>query len=165
VKVRKRPELLIHGRYSPCLIQKHIGTLWKICEVEKSLDKEYKMNMKVYIAASFPRMEEAQNLGLKLEAMGFEITSYWHQGGETASEYHSGVRALRDYLAVERSELFIELVGDLHKSRGGRHCELGLALAWNKKIMLVGSIDDCIFTNLPYLPRFESVEALLARLT
>jgi hypothetical protein len=118
------------------------------------------IDMKVYIAASFPRQKEAQELGEKLEKLGFEITSYWHQGAERNSEYHSGARALRDKLAVERCELFIELVGD-NLSRGGRHCELGLALSLNKKVILIGSIDDCIFTNLPYLPRFNNIESFL----
>lgn len=119
--------------------------------------------MKVYIAASYPRIEEATKLGEELEIMGYEVLSYWHQGVERDPSYHSGQRAIRDMFAVQQCDLFIELIGDTD-SRGGRHCELGLAIAWEKKIILIGTIDDCIFTHLPWIPTMKSVEDLLKKL-
>lgn len=127
--------------------------------------KESKMKDKVYIAASYTNIVAAKRLGIKLAEEGFDILSYWHIDGNSPidSDYHSGSRAIRDYHSVERCDLFIELIGD-NGSKGGRHCELGLALAWGKKIMLVGEPDDCIFTWLPWLPRFDTAEDLLKRL-
>jgi len=129
--------------------------------IKMNIDIQRKM--KVYIAASYLRKEEAQKLGLELEQKGFEILSDWHQVNEQA-DYHSGQRAIRDMHSVEQCDLFIEFVGD-KDSKGGRHCELGLALAWNKKIILIGEIDTCIFTNLPYLPRMKNIEELLRKIS
>ena len=119
--------------------------------------------MKVYIAASYTRYEEAYQLGIKLEDKGFEIVSFWHQGKEKIPDYGSGERAIRDQFAIEQCDLFIELIGD-DGSKGGRHCELGMALAWNKKVILIGEVDGCIFQNLPWLPRMKNVEEFLRRI-
>jgi len=59
--------------------------------------------------------------------------------------------------------LFIELIGD-SGSKGGRHTELGMAIAWEKEIMLVGGPDNCIFTWLPWLAKYNNIEELIARL-
>ena len=120
---------------------------------------------KVYIAASYTNIAAAKELGIKLEIMGFDVLSYWHIDGQSPvdSDYHSASRAMRDFHQVKQCDIFIELVGDTG-SRGGRHTELGLAMAWGKEIILAGGPDDCIFTWLPWLTRFGSVDALLARL-
>ncbi len=119
--------------------------------------------LKIYIAASYPRKEEANTLGAALEKKGYEILSYWHQIIDDA-DYLSGAKAIRDLYAVKNCDLFVELVGD-DGSKGGRHCELGLALAWDKKIILIGKGDDyCIFANLPYLPRMKDAAELLRKL-
>lgn len=120
--------------------------------------------MKIYIAASLPRYKDAHNLSQKLKQHGHEIVSIWHKNdkilGDTKADYHSGTKAARDMHGVKNCELFIELVGD-NKSRGGRHCELGLALAWDKQIILIGDVDDCIFTHLPILTHIQTIEQFL----
>ena len=120
---------------------------------------------KVYIAASYTNIVAAKKLGEELKAMGFKILSRWHVEGNTPvdSDYQSSGRAMRDYRQVKECDLFIELIGD-SGSKGGRHCELGMAIGWKKNIMLVGGPDNCIFTNLPWLARFWTTEDLLARL-
>ena len=57
---------------------------------------------------------------------------------------------------MQSCDLFVELVGD-EGSKGGRHCELGLAVGWDKKIILIGGLDCCIFTNLPWLARMKTI--------
>lgn len=119
--------------------------------------------MKVYIAASHPNIENAKLLAKELtKTQKFTMVSLWHEEDKEPA-YNSAPRAIRDMLGVERCDLFIEFIGD-NASRGGRHCELGLALAWNKKIILVGSDDGCVFTHLPYLARVDTVEDLLKSL-
>lgn len=120
---------------------------------------------KVYIAASYTNIAAAKKLGEDLKLMGFEILSFWHVDGKSPvdSDYHSSSRAMRDYQQIKHCDLFIELIGD-HGSRGGRHCELGLAIAWKKDIMLVGVSDDCIFTWLPWLAKYKNIDALMLRL-
>lgn len=117
--------------------------------------------MKIYISASIPRVKEACDLGLILKKAGHTLVSYWHETSEC--NYHSTDRAVRDLEGVEECEMFIELIGD-SESRGGRHCELGIALALDKQIILIGTDDDCIFTWLPrrYLTRIESVAKFIA---
>jgi hypothetical protein len=119
--------------------------------------------MKIYIAASYPRLEEAQKLGLELENLGYDVNSYWHQGEENEADYHSATRAIRDMHAVEYCDLFIELIGD-NLSKGGRSCELGMAIAFGKNIILIGENDNCIFTYLPWLAKVKSVSSLLRML-
>lgn len=118
--------------------------------------------MKIYIAASHPNIEQAKLLAYKLDEAGFELVSIWHDV-DKAPAYNSAPRAIRDMLGVERCDLFIEFIGD-NASKGGRHCELGMALAWGKKIILVGSDDGCVFTHLPYLAQVNNVEELLKSL-
>lgn len=120
--------------------------------------------MKIYVAASMPRVQEAHTLSEKLKEYGHVITSYWHNtdvNSQKSKDYHYPDKAQRDKDAVEACDVFIELVGDSGKSRGGRHCELGLALAWKKQIILIGGDDDCIFTWLPGLTKIESIEKFI----
>lgn len=121
--------------------------------------------MKVYIAASYTRIKEAKALGETLEQKEFSVVSNWHQDHDNPidADYLSGPRAIRDQYAIESCDLFVEFIGD-EGSKGGRHCELGMALAWNKKIILIGDLDCCIFTNLPWLPRMKNVEEFLAKI-
>lgn len=121
--------------------------------------------LKIYIGASYPRIKEAEALGEKLDTKGFIVLSLWHQESKSTkdSDYFSGLRALRDKEGVKYCDIFIEFIGD-EKSHGGRHCELGMALAWGKRIMLIGDKDKCIFTNLPWLARYKNANELLKRL-
>lgn len=123
------------------------------------MDYEIGNQTKVYIAASATKFEIAKRLAMKLREKGFKIVSYWHDVDKSPG-YNSAPRAIRDVHGVKHCDLFIELIGD-SESRGGRHCELGMALAWEKKVILIGEIDGCIFQNLPWLPRFESIEKFL----
>lgn len=123
--------------------------------------------MKIYLAAAMPRITEANKLGLLLEKQGHSLTSYWHKEVDRKVEnadYHNGSRAQRDKDCVEACDVFISLVGDRHQSRGGRHCELGLALAWEKQIILIGDDDDCIFTWLENsgITKIYSIEKFIA---
>jgi len=127
------------------------------------MDINIQKKLRVYIAASYPRYNEAHELGIKLEEMGFEVISYWHQGEEKIANYKSAQRAMGDLFAIQQCDLFIELIGD-EESKGGRHCELGMALAWNMKIILIGDEDYCIFTHLPWLPRMKNVKEFLKKI-
>ena len=130
------------------------------------MDINLQGKLKIYIAASYPRIIEAKILGEALEKIGHDVISFWHVDGNSAidADYISGQRAIRDLFSVQQCNLFIEFVGD-ELSKGGRHAELGLALAWNKKIILIGSIDHCIFTNLPWLARVKNSEELLRKIS
>lgn len=128
-------------------------------------DINIQRQMKIYIAASYTRIKEARKLGEDLEQREFNIVSNWHQDHDDPidADYLSGSRAIRDQYAIESCDLFVEFIGD-EGSKGGRHCELGMALAWNKKIILIGELDCCIFTNLPWLPRIKNAEEFLKKI-
>lgn len=128
------------------------------------MDIDIQRKMKIYLAASHPRKEEIIKLAQQLEERNFEIVSFWHL--EDKPDYRSGERAMRDQSAIQQCDLFVELIGD-DMSKGGRHCELGIALAWNKKIILIGDSENefCVFTNLPWLPKMKTIEEFLRKIS
>ena len=90
--------------------------------------------MKFYIAASFPRRLEVLTIAEGLIKKGHQITSRW---------MHDTVfkpcieRAIRDLKQIEEADIFVTLIGD-DQSHGGRHTELGIAIANGKIIHLIG---------------------------
>jgi hypothetical protein len=88
--------------------------------------------MRIYIAASFPRKDDAIQLAKCLRTAGHRIVSRWHDeddGYADVSQMPS--RALRDLENIEKCHMLIQFTGD-NLSHGGRHCELGIAIALRK---------------------------------
>lgn len=116
--------------------------------------------MKIYIAASYTRIQEAHSLGKQLEVIGHIVVSQWHKTIQ-APDHHSGTRAMLDLEGIETCDLFVEFICD-SGSKGGRHCELGVALGLRKHTILIGAEkDECIFTNLPFLRKVDDVIELV----
>lgn len=118
--------------------------------------------VKVYIAGSAPGFQTTMQFAKDLREKGFEITSFWHDT-DRFPKYFSPSRAIRDVNQVKECDLFIELIGDT-KSKGGRHAELGMAIALDKKIILIGEFDGCIFESIPWLAKIETIEKFLEML-
>jgi len=94
--------------------------------------------LQIYIAASFPRKNEACVLANMLAAMGHKITSRWHSEDSsyaTVEQMHN--RAKRDYEDLDACNVFVSLTGD-NLTHGGRHAEFGFALAMSKRVILIG---------------------------
>jgi len=111
----------------------------------------------VYIAASFPRKEEAQALCEQLEASGkYSVQSTWHKPRENPEYDACKEHAERDFWQVAESGMLIQFTGD-SLTKGGRHSELGLALAWKKVVYLVGPREQVFHSMIPDERIFENV--------
>ncbi len=121
--------------------------------------------MKIYVAASFPRRDEARLLGLALEDAGHEITSGWmmlkgksYFGDDWAGE----VEAVRDLQDVRDCDVLVSITGDT-ESHGGRHSELGIALALGKRIIIVGPKEQ-VFHHHPHVEEVSGTSDVLESL-
>ena len=112
--------------------------------------------MKIYIAASFPRKEDANSLAEHLKKADHIIVSRWHnEDSEYATEDQMVPRAQRDMDDMERCNMMIQYTGD-NLSHGGRHCECGIAVALHKDVVLIGPREQVIHW-LPRVDVFETV--------
>lgn len=132
---------------------------------------------KIYLAARFGRRDELNSYRLELEAHGFEVTSRWltqHQKldlSHPAANYTSDDRlrfAMHDYEDVMRAHRLIAFTEDPAENvaggrRGGRHVELGLALAAAKHVYVVGHREN-VFCHLPQVQFFSDFNSLLETL-
>jgi nucleoside 2-deoxyribosyltransferase len=93
--------------------------------------------VQVYIAAPYPERAAAQRVGRALEAAGVAVTSSWLCLDDVPSE----ASAARDLADVARADVLVALNPDSWHDRGtgGRHVEVGYALALGKPIVLVGA--------------------------
>lgn len=88
--------------------------------------------MSVYIAAPYPKKDEAAKLMHFLEEHQIKITSSWLWGTDDMNEYYAR-RCLADVCAADA------LIAYNWAGLGsGCHVELGYALAKNKRIILFG---------------------------
>ena len=122
----------------------------------------------IYIAARYDRIEEMNRYAFSLRACGFEVTSRWlngthqiHPSPEKVDADAENVAwearpfAQDDFEDVKRSDIliFFSEPPTSHSKRGGRHVEFGLALAWGKRIMVVGNREN-VFHCLPEIEHF-----------
>ena len=137
--------------------------------------------MKVYLAARYPRIYELNGYADELRGAGHEVTSRWLLGNHQIHRAIDLVEAatvsipiegqpfaLDDYDDVARADVvvsFTEPPRTYGASRGGRHVEFGLALAWNKRVLVVGPREN-VFHTLPQVEHFwEWGPEVIQRLT
>lgn len=94
---------------------------------------------KVYIAASYPRKAEAAEYARQYAGKGYTVVSKWHdlEEGYDKGEESLVVAAKRDLKNLMSCDVFVCLTGD-KLSSGGRHTELGVAIALKKVIYIIG---------------------------
>jgi hypothetical protein len=125
----------------------------------------------VYFAARYVRLPDLNRYRADLEALGFEVTSRWltvagrsSAGGLGEDEWRRlAVVDQEDVLAADTVVCFSEDAGS--GGNGGRHVELGMALALGKQVVVVGRREH-IFHRLPEVTVVESwpeALSLLAR--
>lgn len=121
--------------------------------------------MRLYVAASFPRKREAEALASRLIAAGHTVASAWHTVGPRM-EYGEGTLkevALRDMADVLRAEALVCLTGDT-LTHGGRHGEVGAALATMRPVYLLGPREKCVWHHHPRVRQVDSAVKLLSAL-
>jgi len=109
--------------------------------------------MKVYLAARYSRRLEIAGYAEELRLRGIIVTSRWLDGSHQISDgavplgdTAEAAAALRvrfardDYDDVRTADTLVAFTEPPRSSssRGGRHVELGLALAWGKAVIVVG---------------------------
>lgn len=109
---------------------------------------------KLYIAASFTEREMARAVKAQAEQRGFVITSRWLNPAEQNHENY-GTDAKFAHMDLEdccEAHGHLQLIAP--GTRGGRHTELGVALAFNQVIVLVGEREqvfhyhrNCVVTD------------------
>ena len=137
--------------------------------------------MKIYLASRYSRREELCVYRAALQAIGHEVTSRWLNGAHQIAPDGSPLNAERekqfedmsdrsgaelrqaclqeDMADVEAADLLIAFTEQPRAdggSRGGRHVELGLALALGKQIIVVGPREN-LFCWHESIKRFDSI--------
>ncbi len=129
--------------------------------------------MLIYLAARYGRHPELHQYAQRLEAAGHVVVSRWIQGQHQAldatlvqPEARSDAQqfALEDVTDLCRATCFIGFSEALRApSRGGRHVELGMALALRKRIIVVGGHEH-VFHCLPQVEHYATFDEACAAL-
>lgn len=131
--------------------------------------------MNVYLAARYSRYPEMQEYARQLILCGHEVTARWILGDhELRSDGQSDADewAVRwaqedwdDLMAADVVIAFTEAPGSIvGRARGGRHVELGAALAANKAVCIVGPREN-VFHHLPQVGQFNYWQECLSALS
>ena len=121
----------------------------------------------VYIAARYGRIRDARDAATTIASHGVTVTASWLQGPNNEPCLPSKVTTaaaqtdLRDIQAASHF-LFLSEDPDSPFSRGGRHVELGYALALDKPCIGIGPKEN-LFHHLPQVT-FASTAEQAARL-
>jgi hypothetical protein len=128
--------------------------------------------MKIYLASRYSRRVQMRDLAEELRRMGHEVATRWldtewanrpDQSSAAPPEYREkyALIDLEDVRAADWVINFTEAPGD--GSRGGRHVEFGLAVAWGKRVIVVGHREN-LFHHLPCVEFYEDPTDLLGAL-
>lgn len=117
--------------------------------------------MKVYIAAPYPCREMAIQQMQILETAGFEVTSTWLRHPDTENDAYARL----DLADVGRADVLVAInpPGYENAGTGGRHVELGYAIAHGKRIVLVGQRSN-IFHQLSDIVHVATCDLVLEAL-
>jgi nucleoside 2-deoxyribosyltransferase len=117
--------------------------------------------MRVYIAAPYPVREDAQRLMSYLEHHGIEVTSGWLREEDSISHEH----AARDLADIDDADALVVLNPEAfhNAGTGGRHVELGYAIAKGKRIILLGERTNMFHAldSIQQVKRFRDVIEVL----
>jgi hypothetical protein len=118
---------------------------------------------KFYIASSFPRRAFAAELANRLMQRGFVCTARWIHDFESRG-YENGVEGMsaglpeKDEADVRAADFLVILTGDT-LTRGGRHTEMGIAIALGKRTFCVGPMEQ-VFHRHPLVTMAKDEEEL-----
>lgn len=134
------------------------------------------MRKHFYLAGSFSRLEQIQACAEDLRLRGYTVDCRWLQGPHQVHPGAEKVESAKDTMPPEAVLFAKDDVEDLYKAdaiicftespalkvgRGGRHVELGMAIAWGKEIHIVGPREN-VFCCLPEVKVHASWEEFLS---
>lgn len=128
------------------------------------------MNTTIYLAAQYRRREELCQHRTELESVGFNVTSRWlngdhHMPDHSPSDYQFAENqrfAIEDWEDLQAADVVISFTEPMRTgpSRGGRHVEMGAALALDKICVVIGHREN-VFHFLPEVAFFENWEGVI----
>jgi hypothetical protein len=111
--------------------------------------------MRFYFAARFSKRFALRQFRQQLEAMGHICTSRWLDA-EREDPATLGFCAQEDFIDTVTADMIVNFTEEPRgNSRGARHCEFGIGLALNKKLVIVGPREHA-FHFLPQVECFAS---------
>jgi hypothetical protein len=130
-----------------------------------------KFIMKIYPAASYPRKEEAKTLALILQTHGHEIVAGWlteDEGYKSDNQRRNESRytmckrlsaaAVRDLREMKDAEVIVSFTeGEHQTTHGGRHSELGIALARGIMVFIIGPREQ-VFHFHPAVIQYDTLD-------
>ncbi len=122
--------------------------------------------MRFYLCARYGRRQEMATHAAELHSLGHQVVSRWILGRHEAADGDTtrwADFAEEDIDDVRRCEALVAFTETGAYPRGSRHVEFGMALAQEKKVVVIGPVEN-IFHTLPPVVRFgtwqEFVEAI-----
>lgn len=121
---------------------------------------------RIYIAGRFARRDQFAVIATELEAAGAQVTSRWLSTSDAPLQRHhltpdsrGGEMAAMDFEDVRGSDICIAFTEcpEAAQGRGGRHTELGIALALSLRVVIVGPREH-VFHCLPEIQQFDTWE-------
>lgn len=121
--------------------------------------------MRIYIAARYDRRFEMLGVAINLMRAGHVVTSSWVEG---RGDVPDAIAAIEDIDDLSRADCLVSFTeqpsrGVAWSARGGRHVELGIALASGKRVCIVGPREN-VFHHLPQVEAYATMADLIAGL-
>jgi hypothetical protein len=116
------------------------------------------MGHRIYLAAAYERNDEMRGVRDVLVALGYEVTSRWIDQNLSGQTEAAGAEELaaapaayvkfahKDMDDLHAADTVISFTGA--PGRGGHHIEFGLAIAYGKRLVIVGPREN-VFHSLP----------------
>lgn len=130
------------------------------------------MNKTFYIAADYARRAEVAALAASLEEeLGMESYASWStekaeynddasgEGMDVDQQAGAQRAAVQDYQDIRDSDIFIQLTTG-EKARGGRHAELGVAVADQRHHVIIVGPRENVFHYFPGVVQVADAESL-----
>lgn len=114
--------------------------------------------MRIYVAARFDNKQAAREAMHTLETHGHEVTLDWTVFG---ADGNTRLQAMADLSAVAHSDVFVLLASEHMR---GAFVEMGVAMAYCKRVYVVNSPGNMIFYQHPLVHPVGSVEEVIAEL-
>ena len=116
--------------------------------------------MKVYLAHNYAAKESLRAIKKALEAAGIVVTSRWIDA-DPSDPYALAVlrdEAQKDVADVLRADAIVHFTDNFGDRPGrGKYVELGLAIAFDKRILLIGHEHvGCVFYQLPQMEHYPA---------
>jgi len=115
--------------------------------------------MDIYVMGKWEEHQRIKDIMIKLENAGHRITCDWTNHNYEDKGYPVQY-AIDDITGVVRADLVIGIFTSNYNYRGAL-VELGAALAFDKRVIVVGhAIDSCMFSNHPLITHLNTVDEL-----